>query len=631
LKDNIEINEKVLTKITSIEEKVSKSIGIFAVNSDNNVFEQKLEILKNKEKSLKWIISRFIAKQLAFNFDELSFKINKKEYSRFSKQLYFEVDKSLLLTNSFDPYEWARTLISDNEVISELGETSKETFKKWLEKNNKSIHIFEHIEAWKNIEKSKRRRLVILHESAWDFFFMYEPFYRLFLEVNSTKEEDDDVRFITFNSLSNILGNDTYFDAKKYDYAIFDGNIALKWEIYDDTGIALSQDNSTESEISLIDLESSSAQDAPKGKEVHSLNSFVESIDDIWNDNSSHRVKDVEEQIIKSKRNYLFSIIEYGFIPHLCCYFADGADRWKNVNRKGELQFLRHFLSSHEIGLEVSNRTCNILHIGVGSGTEIEPIINGIKRKGWEIEDYTIVDISPNILRMALEELVPLKKKLKHPFNFHDICVDVLEEELSNKYRRPENGHPLIIILVANDFLLSQEYLLENISAIMKDYDFLLVTAKINNGNIPKEDLEKSLESFNISLTPLGINVPNEEFENFFEFKLCSATDKSKIYVSDFFEGYLKLKEFREKRSWTPANIKALNNIKDSEEIKKIEKYFTEIEEIKFFKSYNPSTLDSITSYMNKFGLKVVNIQNKEKFEEIKSKSGQVGLVIQKK
>jgi hypothetical protein len=212
LTENTRNNENILVKITLIEEKVNKSIGIFAVNSDDNIFEKQLEILKTKEKGLKWIVARFIAKQLAFHFDKLSFEINSQDYSRFSKKLYAEVAESLYLTNSVTPYKWFNNLFTSNFDINSI--------------EDKDIPA--HITTWRHLDKTKKR-LIILSENEINDLYKYDIYFDKYNEIN--KATDDNTRYIAYEELQRRVPEISTFAINKFDYAIFDNEIALKWEL----------------------------------------------------------------------------------------------------------------------------------------------------------------------------------------------------------------------------------------------------------------------------------------------------------------------------------------------------------------------------------------------------------------
>jgi len=617
-----EYKELVDREIPKINSKLNQAIEIMTIDAEDKSFENKLRLLRNKEGGIKWIVAKFIAKQLALKFNELSFRINSHTYSNFSKQLYYEVDTSLFLTNSFNPYEWVKTLISDldyEQIISTLVTQTKDTFDTWwksdiIKKNLEEKYTPEHTKAWKDIAKHNidRKRLIILHKSELENFFVYEPFYLFFKKVNGIS--DDNTRFTTYDYLKTEGIN---IEVNKYDYAIFDSEIVLEWEIHfdDDKNITLKKPK-----ITLIDLNPLDSNDKAK-----SLKVFASYISENWN--RFYTIEYIEERIKDSKQEYLKSIKEKdNTIFHSYCYHAYGGDCWKEINETSEYDLGRreqNFLRDFLFKIQLENiRTCNVLHIGVGSGIEIEPIINGIRKDEREIQNYTFVDISPNILERTHEKLVWLKRhnKVNNNIHFHDICEDVTKEWL---YIRPDNN-PLIVILVANGFLFSQEPLIRNISNFMKEGDYLLVTTEINNTTISDESLKiknlnKLIESyktdsvlklFNISLNPLGINTIDKQY---YEFKFQNKITTGDNYKQDIFEGYFNLQLWR-----TNNNNFTLDG-------------FESIEQIKIFQSYKPRNEESIKSYLDNFDLEIES-HNPIKDKDFNNpKYNEIGLVIQKK
>jgi hypothetical protein len=628
----IRYRELLETRIERIENKLNQALEIMTIDAEDNSFQNKLRLLREKEGGVKWIISKFIAKQLALKFSELSFRINGHTYSNFSKKLYYEVDGSLFLTNSFNPYEWTRGLISypDYEkIVSTLVTQSKETFDEWWRKeitdnDLEEKYTPEHIKAWKDIAKNNvnRKRLIVLHKSELENFFVYESFYFFFKKINDINDKDDSTRFTTYDYLKHI---GISVEADKYDYAIFDKEIALEWQIYSDN---YESDTFNKTKITLIDLKPSDSNN-----KAQSLKDFEKIINDNWN--RLDKIKQVEDKIIKSKQKYLDSMKnDSNATLHSYCYHAYGGDCWKNINATSEYDLGRreqHFLKDFLLDTIKQNknvRSCNVLHIGVGSGIEIESIINSLRQEEREIQHYTIVDISPNILERTQEKLVWLKKYNKiNNINFKNICEDVTTPGWS--YERPDNN-PLIIILVANGFLFSQESLLKNISVFMKKEDYLLVTVEINNTvnsinnlNKMKESyrIDSALKLFNNSLNPLGINTFKKsnieaDCRDYYEFDFNKKTPvENAFYKKDIFEGFFNLKAWKKNnKDWHPAEFK-------------------ELDKIKIFQSYKPSSLASVKSYLDIIdgGFLVTNLKSEDDFNEFKNSNlNQIGLVIQK-
>ncbi len=593
------------TKVSKIESKISQAVEIMTIDSDDKTFENKLRLLRNKQGGIKWIISKFIARQLSVKFVELGFRINSPSYSDFSKQLYFEVDESLYLTNSFNPYEWVKALIDKHnfdEIVSELVTKNMSTFNSWWEKKIKEDACFcekytpEHIKAWKAIAKTNvvRRRLVVLHESELQNFFVYEPFYLFFKKINDISDED--CRFTTYEQLKR---NYSDIEVDKYDYAIFDKEIALEWEIPFNEEI---DDSKIQSKMTLIDLVPSESN-----SKSNSLKKFANIISNNWD--KFDTINKIERRITDEKNRFIKSVIDNSSLEHSCCYHAYGGDCWENINKSSEYKlgnreqkFFETFLYE-QLSFDEKMRSCNILHIGVGSGIEIEKIINGIKHREWEIQNYTIVDISPNILERTRKTINRLKRNNKiDNINFNEICTDVLK--FGWHYERI-NKNPLVIVLAANGYLLSHESLLNNISSFMKKEDYLLVTTEVNNTT--NSDISEITESykaqsvlklFNISLNLIGINTIESKYYDF-------SFNKDN---EDVFEGHFLLGK------WKEENKKQLKDFN--------------MPKIKIFKSYKPKSKDNIKKYFERSHLKIKNI-DKIDFNKV-APYNEIGLIVEK-
>jgi hypothetical protein len=237
-----------------------------AIDSEDRSFESKLKLIKDKKDyNIKNIISRFVAKKLAQNFREINFNINGNKYSKFSTKLYNDVENSIILTNSFNPYDWAKKLIRHNDFdeITEIlntinsSENKDEEWKKYEHKLNRFIP--EHINSWNNLNsKITRKRLIVWHQTELDNLLSQEPFFLFFKNINNIDIEPNNNAFTTHEDLKSMNIN---IDVEKYDYVIFDNKLALEWKIIKDNNQV-----DIPSEIKLIDLELTERDDLTEFK-----------------------------------------------------------------------------------------------------------------------------------------------------------------------------------------------------------------------------------------------------------------------------------------------------------------------------------------------------------------------------
>jgi hypothetical protein len=466
------------------------------------------------------------------------------------------------------------------------------------------------------------------------------------------------------------------YDVRCFDYAIFDKQIALEWDISSTTP-------SNASELNLIDLHSEGNADK--------LTIVRERIQEIWNHTNGElflTISKMDDIINSSKWAYLESLTTEKSNFHSYSYHAFGADRWIDMNEDAkkfgkyslgtkEQNYLTKFflpsLSKNDIGKDRTTKF-DILHIGVGSGVEIEPIIYSINSMHKQIEKYAIVDVSYGLLKSVREQETNLVKRVgvdvfvtEKPFIYFD-PVDVTTGEVVNSIGRDftrlkvngvplttqiggnieglsivGNVNPLIFILVANGYLLSQKLLLESIARVMREgIDYLLVTTEINNTvSSSEEDNNKNLANLiapyvapsalqllDISLNPLGIiNTVADDYD--FRFQLCH--DPKTIYQKDIFEGFFKLQDWRRRHNHKTFSINDFGNkpqnIADGKVIKIIDELNSKVQ-IKVFQTYKPSNHDSIVNYLD--NLDNINGKLDIVYSDFNSEYNQVGLVIKK-
>ncbi|MCL2721998.1 MAG: hypothetical protein FWD47_11760 [Treponema sp.] len=635
--NTIKDNTKTMNSIRILEEDMKKYFPFAFVplhyDGANRHFDDKLKLVERlQDRSAKQIAEKFIANKLHANFEKLKFEVNAEKYSQLSSEFYKAAKSSIILANSFDPYEWASVMLNASNLESKLQALAKplknEDFEVWYNNSDNGVEIekrvktkFKHFEEWYRKTDVNKKRLVILCDMVWDNLFLYESFYRFFMKLN--KFEDNEIRFITLSTLKKLFKNKqvTYIDVVKTDYAFFDKKISMEWDI-------VTVGNNTNPTLSLEGINENTG--------IDERYKFIELIDEIWTHRElTYRVCDVEGQINETRSIYINKIREKQAIPHSYCYHAYGADCWKKINKgmnvwytlgKNEQSFLEQFLYHEKMQSHIKViSNCNILHIGVGSGIEIEHIVNSIGRHPRVIEKYALVDISQNILQKTREIQTILNKKNGGKDLFVEICMDAVEGNLKSEIydeREPllNQAYPLIIVLVANGFLLSQENLLKNIAGLMKSGDYLLVTTETGAKDPNYLCKQGVLDLFNVSLNPLGITI-TEADKNYlaFDFK----KDATPVYKKDVFTGYLKLKEMITDGRWS------------HDKISQSDSFLNNIDNINFFESYKPSNLESFKSY-----LKAINsnfaVEYNSGFDESgnpdsNSDLSQVGFVIKKK
>lgn len=573
-------NKIILDKLVNIEQKFEKAIEMVAVNSDGNVFENKLKLLREKEGGIKWIVAKFISKQLSVNFEHLGFNIDSRAYSEFSNELYKEADNCIYLTNSLNPYEWFKNLFTDSEFEEILIPCIK-GINSWDEKYTPA-----HIKSWNNIHEIKpavdRKRLIVLSNYEMENLFAYEPYFYKYNEIN--KVSDENTRYTTYDNLQKICPQ---LELNRYDYAIFDEHIALEW--------GLPNEKDKNQFIRLVDLKSDD-------KNARHITNFKDYLKKNWN--TFIKAEDLKLKIKKKKSEIINLVKENKELHHKYCYHAFGGDSWKAINNdpdyslgQREQEFLNKILNLFIKPEILKDNDYDIIHLGCGSGIEIDPIVKRITQSQKDIENYSLIDISSNMLERAKERVENLKSvdPIYDKINFKYLSADILVKEWKHK-RTSKN--PLIIILVCNGFLFSHDILLTKIASILDKNDFLIVTTEMQNlTKISQEDIKASylidstIKLFNISLNLIGIDCIDQQYYKF-------------NFDDDLFVGYFLFKK------WADNN----------EDRKKMDLP----DEIKIFQSYKPRSEQKIEERLHKFNL---DIKDKDIDEEYNS----IGLLIEKK
>ncbi|GHT35868.1 hypothetical protein FACS189427_06210 [Planctomycetales bacterium] len=584
-------------QIQKIKEKLDKAIEIVTVGSDSGGFEDALRKLKAQDTSARWIMSKFIAKQLANNFTHLRISIDGDGYTQFSAELYGEVKKSLFLTSSFDPYEWAKTLWTKNGLFDELDSLIKDGKAITDTDNSKLLKkltdVAPHLTAWKNLNLASedKKRIIVLHRNEWNNFFVYEPYFLVFEEISGIIKDDTHTKFLIFESYQDLLGNDG-LDTDKRDYAVYDEKIILQWDN------PLKEKDKTALEL----LPLGNADEEPWRR--------INELKNKWDGAKS--VKDLKKSIDQGKEK-LQNSLNTGFLNHSLCYYADGGNCWEDVNNdvnyklgEEEQRFILPFVG--KVWGEVLDKNCryDILHIGIGCGTEIENIVRGIQKSrihedtGVNIDKYILADISQRVLSIMREKINEAKKdsplsvlQEKEGKKIIDIiCEDVFSDEFVDKVKekRGESSNPLIVVLIANGYLLSYTQILTNIAMILKAKDVLLVTTE--NGRTSTETIRASyttepvLKLFNVSLNLIKIDTIDNKYFNFDFSDLPEAAPKGPN--EDVFVGEFDISTWINDHSGSCSPLIANLGIP-----------------INFFRSYKPKTLKSITDYLDSCGLEL--------------------------
>ncbi|MBC8525429.1 MAG: hypothetical protein H8D22_00960 [Candidatus Cloacimonetes bacterium] len=554
----------------SILEKLERMIEQSALFSDKNQLEKTvIDLLRRKTEGILWIVAKFVSKQVSKNFSTLEFPIDGSEYSEFSKMLYPECKKAIYLTSPFTPIEWLRELVEDNkhDIIDDQKEKSAfkrdtaddilnrinngESLKDIID-NSPEINI-PHINALNSTDSNVIKKRLVILQHGYDYSLIAQE--KLLMEfINITPEVK--TKFIEINTLKKyrylkeFISSDDY-DFMKYDYAIFDNEVLLKWkrpEFEKDT-----------QPLTLFDLKKETTEEKTKEQII---NDIFEN--NIWKDFKSDSYI---LNYIKEKKKELFEEVKRtAIIPHKLAYYCNGAKTWQNiVNRpydyvlgSKESKTLDRFLSNSDIETEIksiissNNSKCNITLMGPGDGKEIEKIVNYFEP--LKINKFCLLDISPELLNVALLKGIRLHMGL----NILTSVKDIISEDFNDLPL--DKNIPNFIFVIANGAILSNNSVYEKIYNSMTKKDRLII-------------IVESFKEFNESAKNMIINEYSQENENigklFIEpLKLIGidVTEPKEYLNSDFITQEdldLYVENFMLKKWKDDNNIKDYNGFKD--------------------------------------------------------------------
>lgn len=519
--------EEFLEKIDKkIDERIKPMIEYTAFYTENNTLENIIEALRKTTGRKIWIIAKFISKQLSNTFTRLKIDIEGDEYSKFSESLYKECETSIYLTSPFTPAEWFRQLYPDkaDQVFKLINGNTD--MKETLQGIETSFGIPSHVKSLISSNINEKRRLMIL--PSYKRLIAEEKVLEAFLEINKRVE----TRFIEKEKLCErcpFTCGDQY-DFSKYDYAIFDKEIVLKWE--------RPKKPNEKRPLSLLDLKNVGN---PEKDVYEKINQIFTS----WQ--GCLTANDVKKEITTEKEKLKKHVEEKKDLPHKLAYFTTGASAWYEIPKdkeytlgEREIKTLRGFLRMVEEKF-LRNDKWNVLHLGVGEGREIPIIIDGLG--SHRINHYALIDISPELLQLAES----FGTKQYEDISFTSYVLDVTEDRISPLAQKlKENGAKKnLIFLVGNGAILSNPPVFNRVKESMTSDDRLVLTLEIYEDARNEEILNQyRLSSIvNLLVQPLSILGINEDspenFKKFMEFNYNKKDSLVEVYF--LFNEWIKI------------------------------------------------------------------------------------------
>jgi hypothetical protein len=221
----------LVRRLSLIEDRLPKMRELTAFFTDSNKLESHLDYLHTAHGGLAWIVAKFISEKISNSFvKKWTIEINGSRYSRFAAKLYQECDDSIYLTSPFTPRQW----------FEYLTETQVKQIKDGQHLSEEEIP--EHVHALLHSPAPRKKRLVILDDSAWSEVecdtgcgggltcLAKLRLLKEFLRVNGENLDTGESLIETrFAKVSNLQGEITEY-VPTTDYAIFDKELALRWE-----------------------------------------------------------------------------------------------------------------------------------------------------------------------------------------------------------------------------------------------------------------------------------------------------------------------------------------------------------------------------------------------------------------
>ncbi len=217
-----------------IEERLTKILEHAAFFTEHNEFRGHVNLLHTTDGKVTWVVAKFISRQLAQSFTELSIDVSGFEYSAFAQDLFGECEQSILLTSPFNIRAWFVQSVGDDSTRAiEQGRGAR-------------IRPPRHVLALKSSQATPKRRIVILGDADWadlncehDQHSAECELRRRLLEklLEWDKEAGVETRFVRASRLGQTLAPDAPTaaaeiarDLLRYDYACFDRRLILRWE-----------------------------------------------------------------------------------------------------------------------------------------------------------------------------------------------------------------------------------------------------------------------------------------------------------------------------------------------------------------------------------------------------------------
>lgn len=523
-----------ITQLQSYRQRVDESLSridtlphLVSFHTENNSFKNRLNSIDELDPDQRWILSKYISKLLTKSFGSFSIELSAFEYSQFSSILFLECKNSIDLTGSMRPSTWLNKLVdeSDEEKLNKrrLFFNNLLDYHSFpIDENNHSMTLVNKCNHIKD-----KFRVVCLNKFDVDHLFISERSIDAYYYINDHEKLD------SFFKSFNIAGY-SYMDPMKYEYALYDKTLLLKYD-------------KSNGFLKLINKRDSFYHESDRIEFEEILRFFEQS----KRQKSYIDYHTIKHDILSRKTELLHNINDSNTLPHKLSYLYSGGQRWIDFIEKEQTKYSDLATLAIQDGLnffkdKIINSTepkISLIEIGAGAGDRISTICDSLGSKN--IQSYKLLDISWFLLEKAEEKLIERIQSLKNQPN--KILLDCCDSTSKNKLKETIKNK---FILIPNNSTLFTENGFD-----WNDYKSakgIFITLDLYNEENIIETYKDHLAAKSLFLLPLKIfEIPI--IENLLELKDDIDKSKPKFFCYEYnqanyvFEIKFKLKDYIDK------------------------------------------------------------------------------------
>lgn len=467
-KEEFEVLKNAFAKY---EEAINKCPKMIALHTDENILEKKIDqMIKLDKPNQRWLMSKYISKLLTVSVSDFIIKINAADYSNFSSSLIRDCVDSVKLTGSMRPYDWLNALGSDENNKNLFFNSLLELGQLKIDANNHSIVLTQCNEI------ETRKRIVCFNDYDWKYLYLSEISIDEYFHINGSD--------YNINNLQTYFVNYTgsNFDPIKYEYALYDDAILLKWDKLNENLRIIVGKYATHND--LVEFNA------------------VKEIFDNSNNVGGKRLYEydkIKSEVSRQKIALIESIVESSKLPHKLAYlYKEGGINWIDYIEDEESIFSSVASDVMKMGIrslideKIGSGNVKLVEIGPGDGSRSHVICDcfGSER----IESYELIDISNYLLDKAHKNLeLRLQNKIKR------IQLDWTEEAERKKVYKSKNK---IVLIPYNSTLFTEPEFDWN---SLNNHRYAIISLDMYDEIYEKDIFNNYISAFKLLLHPLKI------------------------------------------------------------------------------------------------------------------------------